>query len=305
MDTPGGGCGNIPYERINGLGLVEVAACGMGCALIRGEVFRVMHYPHYHYQSALTSAETVSEDVYFCLKARRAGFTVWADETIRCDHKGSTFFQVQQPSLAETVAAQDLLPVKHQTYLKEMDIEPEVIYDIGACVQHWTRHAAARWPQAEFYLIDANEQVRSFLQDRAHAITVLSDADGRLVDFYSDPENFGGNSYYCETTGAFNDSHRTTRVSITLDTLIKQNDWPMPDLIKLDIQGAELDVLRGAPLALAHCQDIILEAQHTEYNRGAPQFETVCSALNEWGFELAATIDRNQHDGDYHFTRHK
>jgi len=36
----------------------------------------------------------VSEDVFFCKKARDKGFKVWVDTTIICDHKGSTFFKV-------------------------------------------------------------------------------------------------------------------------------------------------------------------------------------------------------------------
>lgn len=94
MDTPGGGNINIPYEYINGRGIVEIAACGMGCCLIKSEVFRKMEYPHFLYTSALNHRDTVSEDVYFCMKARANGFTVWADESIRCDHIGQTKFCV-------------------------------------------------------------------------------------------------------------------------------------------------------------------------------------------------------------------
>jgi hypothetical protein len=93
-DIPSGGCDNIPYEEIKNKGVEQIAACGMGCCLIKGEVFRKMEYPHFYYKSALDHKNTVSEDVYFCKKARSLGFTVWADETIRCDHIGQTVFRV-------------------------------------------------------------------------------------------------------------------------------------------------------------------------------------------------------------------
>lgn len=94
MDNENNGVTNIPYELIEHRGIVEIAACGMGCCLIKTEVFHKMEYPYFVYTSAITHDNTISEDIYFCLKARRNGFTVWADETIRCDHIGNNLFKV-------------------------------------------------------------------------------------------------------------------------------------------------------------------------------------------------------------------
>jgi FkbM family methyltransferase len=311
MDTQNGGCTNIPYRLIKDRGLVEIAACGMGCALIKSEVFRKMPYPHFFYKEAINHADTVSEDVFFCMKARQNGFVVWADTSIECDHKGSTFFRVQDTiapvqktkSHLQKVAEADLLPKEHADYLKSITSSPKVIYDIGACVQHWTRKAKEVWPDATYYLLDAAQSVESFLKNENHAIAVLSDIDGRLVDFYEDPNNPGGNSYYKETTGAFNDSHKTKRMTMTLDTIVKQNGWRKPDLIKIDVQGAELDVLLGAKDTITECNDIIIEAQHVDYNEGAPKFEEVKMYLESIGFELRSEIVKHAADGDYHFVR--
>jgi len=97
MVNQNGGISNIPYELISEHnGLVEVAGCGFGCVLIKGEVFRTMEYPHFYYKSALDHKDTISEDIYFCKKARDLNFKIWVDTTIVCDHKGSTFFKVNQ-----------------------------------------------------------------------------------------------------------------------------------------------------------------------------------------------------------------
>jgi FkbM family methyltransferase len=304
MDVPNGGCTNIPYHLIKGTGIVKIAACGMGCALIKGEVFRKLQYPHFFYKSALNHKDTVSEDVYFCSKARDAGFDIWADSSIMCDHKGSSYFKVQpEKTHLEKVAEADLLPPVHAEYLKKMNINPKVIYDIGACVMHWTRKAKAVWPDAKYYLLDAAESVQPFLKNHDHAISVLSDVDGKIVDFYEDANNPGGNSYYLETTGAFNETHRTKRITITLDTLIEQNGWELPELIKIDVQGAEVDILKGAQKSLSNCKDIILEAQHVNYNDGAPKFDEVKEYLESIGFDLVKTIVKHDVDADYHFTR--
>ena len=54
---------------------------------------------------------------------------------------------------------------------------------------------------------------------------------------------------------------------------------------------------------MINCKDIILEAQHVNYNEGAPKFDEVKEYLQSIGFELKAEITRNNIDGDYHFTR--
>jgi FkbM family methyltransferase len=305
MDVPGGGCTNIPYKLLEKDQLVEIAACGMGCALIKGAVFRKMPYPHFIYKSALTHKDTVSEDVYFCINARKYGFKVWTDTSIKCNHKGSTFFNVEELTHLDRVALADLLPKAHADYLKTINSNPKVIYDIGACVLHWTRKAKEVWPNAEYYLLDGANSVQKFLANSKHeyAISVLSDKDGKLVDFYEDPENPGGNSYYLETTGAFTEQHKTKRVTMMLDTIVKQNGWSKPDLIKLDVQGAELDILKGASETLASCSDLILECQHTEYNSGAPLADTVISYLETIGFKLVSNFHRELVDGDYHFSK--
>lgn len=307
MDTPNGGCTNIPYALLENRGVVEVAACGMGCALIKGDVFRKMEYPHFFYKEAIRHEETVSEDVYFCTKARSHGFKVWADTSIKCDHIGSTTFtlETQAERNIEVVAGQDLLPKDHISYLENMEADPKVIYDIGSCVLHWERHARRVWPEADVFLFEANRDVKKLYDatNQKYHLGVLTDIDNKAVKFYKDPMNLGGNSYYKENTVHYNETHVQHELGYTLDTIVKQNDWPLPDMIKLDVQGAEMDILKGAKNCLAHCNDVILEAQHIEYNLGAPRSDSVIKFMQSLGFELVSKFTSSNVDGDYHFKR--
>jgi len=89
-----GGVNNIPFERVKGRGLVEIVGCGFGCALIKAQVMRDIGYPQFKYHSAIDHANTISEDVDFCRKARDKGFKLWADTTIHCSHIGSFTFNI-------------------------------------------------------------------------------------------------------------------------------------------------------------------------------------------------------------------
>lgn len=301
------GVTNINIEELRGLGIVEIAGCGFGCCLIKGDVFRSLSYPHFYYKSALDHKDTISEDIFFCVKARDNGFKVWCDPSIVCEHIGSSKFVVQWPTKThlQTIAEQDLLPKAHADYLKQMNIEPKIVYDIGACVLHWTRKAEEVWPNASYYLFDAAESSRSFFSRTKHRFYIgpLSDEDGKVITFYEDVNNPGGNSYYKETTGHYNDNHAVEKTAYTLDTIIEHNNWEWPDLIKMDIQGAELDVIKGSPIAFSKASDIILEAQHVEYNEGAPQADEIITYLSSIGFKLVSNFCKGEVDGDYHFTK--
>lgn len=209
---------------------------------------------------------------------------------------------------------QDLLPKQHVEYLKSIqDINPSVVYDIGACVLHWYNKARLVWPSASFVAFDAVEEA-AFLYHEArlqYAVGVLSDQDDRSVDFFYNVEMPGGCSYYRENkkvnppAGRFyTEQHKRTVKTKTLDTVVLENGFPLPDLIKMDIQGAELDVLRGAPRCLQHAKDVILELQDLDFNEGAPKSEEVVSYMESVGFQcVARNFSKNLFDGDYHFKR--
>lgn len=302
-----GGMYNIPFSLLDKKGLVEVAACGFGCCLVKGEVFRKLPYPHFYYKSAINHKDTVSEDVYFCSKARQHGFRVWVDTDLRCDHIGGYTYSLEtyeQRKLRE-IANQDLLPKKHIDYLQKMESEPKVIYDIGASVLHWTRHAISRWSDSKLFLFDATPEVEFLFRETGHEyhMGILTDQDNKQVKFYNDPFNISGNSYYKENTVHYNETHARDMTGMSLDTIVSQKGFPYPDMMKLDVQGAEMDVLNGATKCLENCQDVILEAQHANYNIGAPKSHDMIRVMESIGFTLVENFYRTDVDGDYHFKK--
>jgi len=307
-----GGNSNIPYDKIKHLTFLEIAACGMGCVLIKSKVLKDVGYPQFVYHSAIDHRHTISEDVDFCRKAKSKGFKIYADITVQCSHIGGKTFVVDsnpQPikpkTQIENVAEGDRLPIPHQDYIKNLNIEPKVIYDIGACVLHWTRHAEKRWPNSQYFLFDGEPGVEPFLSKTKHNyhIGLLTDKDNKQLKFYHNIDNPSGNSYYKEITGFYTEQHAEDKIGMKLDTIVKQKNYPLPDLIKIDVQGAELDVLKGAENCIKNCSDIILEAQHKTYNEGAPHVDEVMKYMESLGFELVSNFNKEEYDGDYHFKK--
>lgn len=324
-----GGVTHVPYEQIQGQGLVPIDGCGFGCVLIKNHVFKTIPYPQFVYKSALDHANTISEDVYFCQQAISRGMKIWADTSILCDHIGSYTFRVENDftppveenkiharfrELRHTVS----IPAEHTAYLRNMKntmgINPKVIYDIGACVLHWTDAARTVWPNANYIAFEAMDEVKFIYNESGipHHMGVLCDHDYKKIEFFQNTEHPGGNSYYRENpefsppaTILFSDAQKIIKTGMTLDTIVQQSGFPKPDLIKMDVQGAEMDILKGATKTLSNCQDLILEIQHVQYNQGAPLKDTVIKFVESLGFKLVTAYfaTASQMDGDYHFTR--
>jgi predicted SAM-dependent methyltransferase len=71
----------------------EVDGISMGCTLIRTEVFQHLEKPWFKtvdsidkYYDGAPGAEMWTEDLYFCHKVREAGFKVYADGGVLCEH---------------------------------------------------------------------------------------------------------------------------------------------------------------------------------------------------------------------------
>lgn len=315
----------MDISQLVGQKLVQIGGCGFGCVLVKKEVLAGVGYPQFEYHVALDHRNTISEDTDFCKKAMNHGFTLWVDPSILCGHIGSTTMYVELPdtstvlNLIETrlreLRSMDLMPKDHVDYLRKMRNDgssPKVIYDIGSSVLHWTDKAKEIWPKSEFFLLEAMGEVEPIYKESGHRyhLGVLSDTDGKTVEFYQNLEHPGGNSYYRENpehspaaTMLFSENHKVIKKTSTLDSIRVKNGWPYPDMIKIDVQGAELDVLSGARDTLSHCKDVVIEIQNVEYNIGGADRQKVIDFMTEMGFNNSRPICGNHIDGDWHFRK--
>src|ERR1700687_4549123 len=69
----------------------------------------------------------------------------------------------------------------------------------------------------------------------------------------------------------------------TLDNLISEASHG-PYMLKLDVQGFELEVLRGADRVLKNTEVCLLEVALMEYNHGAPLLAEVVAFMASRGF---------------------
>lgn len=218
-------------------------------------------------------------------------------------------------------------PEHNKSYLHGIrdvfSFNPSVIYDIGSAVLHWTKVAKGVWPNARIIAFDAVMELENFYKSypTEYYLGVLSDIDGKEIKFYENAIYIGGNSYYKESSkyskiaeSIYDSEHERIRKTITVDSVAKLKNFPLPDMIKIDVQGAELDILRGMPETLKSVKHLIVELQHVEYNVGAKLVNESIPFIESLGFKLSQPsmihpADKNSYfcgngpDADYHFIR--
>lgn len=173
--------------------------------------------------------------------------------------------------------------------LRDRGFGPNGIIDIGAHVGEWTRSIKNVFPSAPIIMIEARElqrealeQVCAELQNVSYVIALLGREQRDSVEFH------------VLDTGSslFNERSNVPRSSavlpvLTLDELASTDcRLKSPLFLKLDVQGAELEVLRGAASTLSTAEVVQLEVQILHYNEGAPSAADVIAFMNEHDFAI-------------------
>ncbi len=176
---------------------------------------------------------------------------------------------------------------------------PDLVIDVGAYEGEWTQLALPCFPAARFLLVEAQpakEEILRTVRDGAagrvtYDIALLGAAPRPAADFYLGEL---GSTLYPEQTAA---AMRPVRLPMTtLDDLVAAQSIPGRVFLKMDVQGAELDVLAGAPGVLARTDVVLLEASVVAYNAGAPRVAEVVARLRELDFLLYDIWDLHRID---------
>jgi FkbM family methyltransferase len=170
-------------------------------------------------------------------------------------------------------------------HLARQGFNPGVILDVGAGGGDWARLSHAIWPGARIYGFEPNEHEQSNLAQAKRDIPgfetfrcFLGPSQGEVTYTEQDRQT----SLFEKSAGAAN----AKAPMHVLDDLIASGKVPPPDFIKLDVQGFELEVLKGGEQAMQHAQGLLLEVSFFELFPGVPTFEQVCEFMTRRGFMM-------------------
>ena len=178
---------------------------------------------------------------------------------------------------------------KRFNHYKNLNIDFKNVLDIGAYEGQWSRLFTSIYPDANVLMIEANTEKEKTLKEIGnYKIALLGGKDNEEVDYYKCLNGVPtGNGIYPENTE--HEFQPEKRKAITLPTLLGSEKGF--DLIKMDVQGSELNIIKGALPIIKNTKYLLLELQTYPYNKGAPQIEEVVSYLHGLNFGFVDLFD--------------
>ncbi|MBS1745662.1 MAG: FkbM family methyltransferase [Bacteroidetes bacterium] len=158
-----------------------------------------------------------------------------------------------------------------------------VIMDVGANRSHWSRMAKSVFSDAVVCLIEPQlemkEDLVQFCKEYNDSFFVLAGAGARKeIKTLAIWDDLLGSSLLHDEPDL---KERREIEIITIDDIINDNSIKIPDLIKLDIQGFELEALKGASQTWGKTEVFILEVSLFCFETMMPVFSDVVNFMLE------------------------
>lgn len=182
--------------------------------------------------------------------------------------------------------------------IKNENADVKVIFDAGANIGTWTLLVKSFFNDAAIHAFEPLQDHIDKFKNTTHKLTKIT-----IHPFCLGSEN---------TTSLFNISSFSDSSSILnatpleaqqfgyrkineetvsvkrIDTLIEQNILPVPDIIKLDVQGFELEIIKGMGQYLNQVSYLIVEVSFREYYYGQALFLEIANYLSAYNFTIHA-----------------
>ena len=188
-------------------------------------------------------------------------------------------------------------------YLSQLKVKsnfnPDRILDVGAWNGFWTKNVKEIWPDAHYTCIEAGPKHEKKLKEITsdYHIAVLGDTH-KEVKMYLREIDKGSRKKVTYTKGStlfgiFKDFE--VRQMTTLDSLVGKD--AQYDLIKQDVQGAEIMVMKGAPEIFKRAKYVIQEVNlYKDKNfPNIPSEKEMDDYMLRLGFKNSEIIEQKEH----------
>ncbi|MBI4898032.1 MAG: FkbM family methyltransferase [Actinobacteria bacterium] len=193
------------------------------------------------------------------------------------------------------------------------------VLDVGANRGQFAIYSCNRFPVAALHCFEPIPEARAKLEEVVPSnrnITVHNVALASVrgsVDFHVSVDDDSSSLLPAsrDQIAMFPGSRRDRTISVRterLDDVLADQELARPVLMKLDIQGAELEALKGAAETLAKTEYVLVECSFVELYDGQAFGDEVISFLRNVGFDLVGLYSPTIVDGlllqaDAFFTR--
>ena len=193
----------------------------------------------------------------------------------------------------------DYLLFNFYNVLKKINFQPKHIVDIGANHGTWTREALQHFPEAYYTMLEPQHWLKDSFRDILEA--------NPKIQFY--PVGAGEKEGSFQFTIVNRDDSCSFRYTqeeakvagfnqieipvVTLNGLLLNSKLPIPDIIKIDAEGLDIEVLKGASEFFGKTEIFMVEAGvvNKSFNNS---FLKVINFMDEKNYRLFDITDINR-----------
>lgn len=174
------------------------------------------------------------------------------------------------------------------TFIKQQGFTPATVVDVGVATD--TEEMYRHFPSAKYLFVEPLAEFEPSLQQlcrryNGNYMLAAAGAENGEISF-NVPTDLGGSSRFTTLEAEAGDYEMRARTvpQYTLDSMWEAFELSGPALLKIDVQGGELEVVKGAVACLPNFEFVLLEIGLVEQYVGQPIFHEYLNFMAEQGF---------------------
>ena len=176
--------------------------------------------------------------------------------------------------------------------MKARGLSCSTILDVGANTGHWSRIAKSVFPSSKCILIEPLVEtipaLEKFIKDFPGSVHIPFGAGAEATQLtFTVWDDLQGSSFIPDENKTLREKGKQRSIKVVrIDDLIADKQLPIPDLIKLDIQGFELEALKGASSTFGVTEVYILEVSLFRFDPKVPLITDVIRFMEERNYSV-------------------
>ncbi len=178
-----------------------------------------------------------------------------------------------------------------------------IIFDVGSHTGNTVNRYRSVFPNSKIFAFEPTEAsykklLSEFGDDNSISISLLglSNKKENMTFYLSESDNLNSFKKPNQRAWGFEKKETTVVETNTLDNICAINNIRNIDILKLDVQGSELDVLKGSQSFLSACKIglIYVEWQVVPLYREHSRYYQIGQYLGQYGYELYNIYNINE-----------
>ncbi|MFN5024155.1 MAG: FkbM family methyltransferase [Bacteroidota bacterium] len=182
--------------------------------------------------------------------------------------------------------------------LKENKFSPNLIIDIGANHGTWSRVWKEHFPQTSFILVEPQSWLKPSFDDLLDNHTIYlpigAGSTNGSFTFTINSDRDDSSTFTLSADEALARGYKQVEIPVkTLNTIVQENGNIIPDIVKIDAEGIDIDVLDGASNLFGKTEIFLVEASINSTFKQT-ELTAVINYMDNKGYRVFEITDINR-----------